>query len=184
MPICSFPIEINSWDQISKRYASRLPNVGKIRSEVLDDTELTWLENMLADDITKFAGSQKKYQLRTALLFYSEPGAQRSIHVDFFSGWKHHPTWALNVPILNCDQSEMLWYTGEYTKEERTNPGGNAYYHLSYSKPLTLVESAIIDKPTLVYVDMPHDVVNHSSLPRILLSLRYSPVLLNFTPPY
>jgi hypothetical protein len=111
------------------------------------------------------------------MLFYSSPGESRGVHVDYFNNWHNYPTWALNIPIVNGDQCEMQWFGGDYTKEVRTVNSGSPAWHLTWKSPPVLLESEIIDKPTVVYVDIPHNVINHSTEPRIVLSLRFRPSL-------
>ncbi len=173
----SKPITLTCWETIKSRYADTIKNMGVKRSEHLDQSEVLYLEKLLSKDLTNFTG--KTHQVRGAMFFYSLPNEPRGVHVDYFDVWNNYPTWALNIPIVNGSQCEMQWFGGTYTKEVKTMNKGNPAYHLTWETDPVLLESEIIDKPTLVYVDIPHDVVNYSREPRIVLSLRFSPTLLS-----
>jgi hypothetical protein len=166
-------INLTHWQTIKDRYAHVIDNIGSRRSEHLEDSELPYLEKLLSEDLTNFSG--RKHIIRNAMFFYSNPKESRGLHIDYFNNWHNYPTWALNIPIVNGDQCEMQWYGGEYTKEVKTVNNGSIAWHLTWKSTPVLLESEIIDKPTLVYVDIPHDVINHSSQPRIVLSLRFAP---------
>jgi len=111
------------------------------------------------------------------------PGKSRGIHVDYNDPrWPTEGNWALNIPICNVENSEMLWYTGDYTQETYHRPGGYISEKLTWNAKPVLLESYCIKEPTLVYVHIPHDVRNDSNLPRVLMSLRMTPNILTFNP--
>jgi hypothetical protein len=175
-------IDIPNWHLISKKYASWAEHGWDLHSKQIPKEDYEWLSGILVPPVEKFSG--KKHKLVVAIMFFVAPHANRGIHIDsFLPGWEYYPNWGLNIPITNCDKSEQQWFNGEYTQETYHRPGGSYSEKLTWITPPKLVESVNIDSPTLVYVDIPHDVRNDSNLPRTLLSVRFTPNPITITPP-
>lgn len=171
----SKPVKLSCWQTLIDRYANLSENLGKKRSEYLDEEEMKYIESVVATDLKNFSGLT--HTVRNAMIFYSPPNDDRGLHIDYFKDWINYPTWALNVPILNGELCEMQWYGGDYDKKIDAPAGGSTSYHLTWKSPPELLETAMIDVPTAVYVDIPHTVINRSDKPRVVLSIRFRPSL-------
>jgi hypothetical protein len=172
-------IDLTCWQTLIDRYLHLQVNIGNKRSEHLDEAEMKYVESIVANDLTRFSG--KTHSLKSAMIFYSTANSERGLHVDYFKVWNNYPTWALNIPILNGNNCEMQWYGGDFDKELKTTANGSESWHLTWKSTPVLLESALINQPTVVYVDIPHNVINHDNLPRMLLTLRFNPTLLPIT---
>jgi hypothetical protein len=116
-----------------------------------------------------------KYNLvcNLAVAFVMYNNAQTTIHIDVYKP-SHKNKTRINVPILNTKDTFTRFYEGgEFVLY--TNPITDiTNYTLRGIKGLKLVDKVEIDKPTVVRVDVPHDVkIDLKNVPRITLSLGF-----------
>lgn len=114
------------------------------------------------------------------------------IHYDFVLPAEKY--MALNIPLLNCENSFIVWYSGEpgekikvrsynnntneiVFSENDNNPGliiDNAHWVQGQTDELIRVECI---EPMLVHTGQPHQPEVHHNHLRVLLSLRFNPEL-------
>lgn len=116
-----------------------------------------------------------KYNLvcNLAVAFVMYDNTQTTIHIDVYKSTHINKT-RINVPILNTKDTFTRFYEGgEFALY--TNPVTNiTNYTMRGIKGLKLVDKVEIDKPTVVRVDVPHDVkIDLKNVPRITLSLGF-----------
>lgn len=113
-----------------------------------------------------------------AILFGNGPGQSAGIHIDGYSlERKNASNFALNIPILNCEHGYMNWYDGEYELEEDKTKEGLKLLKIEWKEEPKIIERALINEPTLVKVNVPHNVENLSNQQRLMLSIRFVPDL-------
>ena len=180
----SKPIQINSWEQLSEKYASYVSySHDGLAAKIIDKSDYEFIESIICPTLESMSGL--KHTIAYAILFFSKPNSRRGLHIDYDSGQGNYSVknaWALNIPILNCQDSEMEWYYGDYTSERHESKTTLPSYRLVWESEPKLAESVKILEPTLVYIDQPHDVINHSSEHRIMMSIRTYPNILTFNP--
>jgi hypothetical protein len=83
---------------------------------------------------------------------------------------------AINIPILNCEDSYMEWYSGNYSTSVNVSTGIDGivrkFINLNWNEDPSLIDKVIIDKPTLVRVGIPHKVTVIDKT-RSLITLRF-----------
>jgi hypothetical protein len=168
------PVQLDVWQQIKDLYKS------KVSSERLyPSTGLYELESLLNDDILKIARNKDRYYEIVAgtLSYYNSNHSGHILIAAFPPDWKGYPTWGLSIPILNYENTEISFYEGNYTKSRIQDDLG--YYDApNWEGASTLAESAIINTPMLVNMDVPFSLKNQSDSPSIVLNLRFNPSLL------
>jgi len=96
-------------------------------------------------------------------------------------GFDYHP-WALNIP-LTCDVgSKIVWHrvkTGSQTQLEgaSNSPYNNVRVPMADLSDLIEVASICLDRPMLISTFDWHSVVNTTSEPRLIFSLRFEPIM-------
>lgn len=170
----SQPIIVEGWYKIAEKYSSWAQYGMTMHSKLVPKEDWNWLESIVCPALKKVTGLDHKINL--CINFFVAPKKTRGIHLDYPN--PRQPNWALNIPIINYEDSEMLWYSGDYSQYTYHRPGGMDSERITWNSEPTLIESYSIKEPTLVYVDVPHDVINHSSLPRVLMSIRTTPNIL------
>jgi hypothetical protein len=172
------PIRLHQWSAIQDRYKEMLPNVTDERLIAWrgNNKELSWISAQILNDVIEFV--KKPVEIKEVILFGQGPNNVQGLHVDGYSESRDGSSnWALNIPVLNCTQGEMIWYTGTYTYIPATNKSNIKFLQLQWQGELPKLNSRIIDIPTIVKVDIPHSVVNHSDKRRLMLSVRFTPDL-------
>ena len=170
-------ITLSNWQAIQERFSTLMPPVTSERIRGFDSSseENAWLALQVLADLEQFTG--KQHTLTTVMLFGQVAGNVQHEHVDgHVTDRRNDKSWALNIPIANCEQGEMFWNNGTYTLDPSINPSGLDYLEINW-KEKNFQGSALIDSPTIVRVDIPHYVINHSDKQRLMLSLRFSPDL-------
>jgi len=172
------PVSITRWGLIRERYQNYFPDIvdERLISFQTDVTEITWLDEHIGTEVVDLVG--KKVKIKNAILFGQGPFNEQGTHVDgHFNGREGARNWALNIPVLNCDQGEMIWFSGDYILQPAVNPSNIRYQHITWNDGPHALVSKIIDTPTIVKVNVPHRVINHSDQRRLMLSVRFSPDL-------
>jgi hypothetical protein len=107
------------------------------------------------------------------LIFRLEPKTSQGIHVDP-PAIQHKLYTALNIPIANCDQGEMVWYKGKFIWKEILLENGVNYNIIdSEESKIVPIYKKIISTPHIVRNDIPHNIINSLNVPRVMLSLRF-----------
>lgn len=115
---------------------------------------------------------------KSVILFGVKANTTGSIHVDGFSlERKNASNFAINIPIENCDLGVMNWYGGEYFLSETKTKEDLMYLKLNWKEEPKVVYSEVINSPTIVKVNIPHNVENMMDKHRLILSIRYVPDL-------
>jgi len=170
------PITLSNWAGIRERYKDQMLDVEGDRLIELDIADIEWLEQQLLQDVENFV--DKPLRIKTAIIFGQSASNVQGTHVDGFARKRYGASnWALNIPVFNCDQGEMIWYAGDYILKPATNTSKIGYQRIIWITPTSPAASKIIDAPTIVKVDVPHQVINHSDQRRVMLSVRFTPDL-------
>lgn len=83
------------------------------------------------------------------------------------------PNARINLPILNCENTETVFYTSIYPPELMKLPSGIIYYGLD-EKHCQRVDSFTLKKPTVIRPKELHQVILHSdSIPRISCTIEF-----------
>lgn len=147
----------------------------KFNTNTLSAVLLPWTrENFLDlyDEINSLV-NPKGLRVTVSRFFITPPNGSISVHVD--SHEMNPNAYALNIPILVDSKDHVMnWfdYDGEVFSKV-TSTYNKAVAPLTPEK-LQLVKSYLLVSPTYVQVGVFHEVLNASSLPRIVLSIRFS----------
>ena len=113
--------------------------------------------------------------------FVRSPGVVAPIHIDNDTGDVVNFELALNLPIANCDSTQMHWYdlpisSLEYIEDTEKNERYRAYGTdpLIY-KTLTPIASLELLQPYLMRIDIPHNIINDKDTYRKIISIRFNP---------
>lgn len=106
------------------------------------------------------------------------------MHIDYDSSNGELSKAALNLPIQSCRGTKMLWWTGDYTYQEKfvnnkdqVSLEKNEEFYIPFAEITWHGKPELHDvyhtgeKPFIARVDIPHNVTAFSDL-RIILSLR------------
>jgi hypothetical protein len=169
------PFHIKDWKGIHKELSSKYHIPDNITSEVGTSTYDWTYENFgnFHYELTKLL-SHFYITVKRARFFYTAPNSKLTAHVDGTDNVGHN-YWAINFPIdipLTGHYQEWYEYKGEYQE----------HFHRSYTEStllknpedVKLIDSLILNRPYLVKVGIPHAVYNHSSNPRLILSIRFN----------
>jgi len=180
------PVELKCWQRL---VAASLTSINWLSVDdtykVYDKPHKKFDKDLIADVEQEMSDlCEIKVSIVESLIFRSRPNENPPIHVD---GKNIHRTTesqvALNVPLLNCENSEMVWYGGEYDLAVyATDSNPNVYsLGIQWFRGPNEIFCQEISTPALVRVDIPHRVINQQDKPRVMLSMRFSP-LLTFSP--
>ena len=145
---------------------------GEFKSaHVFTGDELCYISDLILNDLKTVHSITAT--VKSAVLFINKPGYVQGMHVDGFrldrAGASNS---ALNLPILNCNESPMYWYDGAY-QLSKSDTSAIDYLKINWQSTPTLVATQVINVPTVVKIDTPHHVENKSSGPRLMLSIRF-----------
>lgn len=101
--------------------------------------------------------------LFSCILFYRPAGFPQALHLDCNNDDPPQIIdCAINIPILNCDDSYMEWYEGTYKTSVNSKKGYDGFVRkfieLDWEEEPKLMDKLIINGPTLVKVGQPHKV--------------------------
>jgi hypothetical protein len=115
--------------------------------------------------------------IRSCILFHRPANFPQPLHLDCNND--NPPqliNCGINIPITNCDDSYMEWYTGDYATSVNAVTGNDGvvrkFIELDWKEHPTLIDKVIIDVPTLVKVNVPHKVTVIDRT-RSLITLRF-----------
>jgi hypothetical protein len=99
------------------------------------------------------------------------------LHVDSLD-WESR-CYALNIPILNCDESHTVWYDAKDCAEEHYSGEVEGIKTVEIYKPETSIEIGrlVASNPAWVNVSIPHRAENNNSELRLLCTTRFYPEL-------
>lgn len=103
--------------------------------------------------------------LATALVLQKP---QSSRHVDHIVGQRNQQA-RLNIPLLNCEQSETNFYDVGDTKPDTQFPTGVKHWNWEHDFPI--VSQVILSEPTILRVTAVHAVRSFSDQLRLALTL-------------
>jgi hypothetical protein len=133
--------------------------------------DLAYISNLIEHDIAATLGFDVK--VKTAIMFINDANFVQDLHVDGFDIQRTNASnTALNLPILNCETGPMSWYNGDFflTKSPFKTI---KYLKINWREEPKLVATKVIDKPTIVKINIPHHIENQSDSPRLMLSIRF-----------
>lgn len=81
------------------------------------------------------------------------------------------PVYSFNIPIYNCENTFINFYTVSSNPVERYLPNGISYYWVN-PQNCTLVDSLEMNQPYIINVKQAHTIVNKNPWPRITLLIR------------
>lgn len=179
-------LNLENWDRLKDRYSSYIDD--NITGQKLiifsqGSEEAEWLEKQILPDLKKYTGLDHK--IKVAILGGLCSGNILHEHIDgHYPPKKNSSVWSLNIPIKNYDNFKMLWYDGEYIPEVReTAPNTTSLFvadEMQHLRPKwtgirNLKDSVIINSPTIVQINIPHQVINYSNKTRVVLAIRLTP---------
>lgn len=130
----------------------------------LDATQIHFLKTPIAilnEHLQKtYAGIP---ELFNCILFHRPGNFPQALHLDCNNDDPPKiMNCAINIPIMNCENSYMEWYTGDYTTSANSGTGPDGivrkFIELKWKSTPQLINKTIIDCPTLVRVGQPHKV--------------------------
>jgi hypothetical protein len=164
-------IDLPGWAEIQQYCLSKWDGAFTT-ARVFDGQELAYIGSIVERDIQAVLGIDVK--IKTAIMFINDANFVQDLHVDGFDPERINASnTALNLPILNCDTGPMSWYDGEFylTKSPFKTI---KYLKINWKTEPVLGVTKIINKPTLVKIDIPHHIENQSNSPRLMLSIRFT----------
>lgn len=167
-------ITLNCFEQI-KSFALGSVDTTSTEYKILNIKFDNIIQRVLEDEVSDLYKEKKTFN--ECLLFMTPGGVKQEIHIDgnsLESIGKFRT--ALNIPLINCDTSPMIWYRGEYVTELVDYQGTKNIGIEWKTGPFELART-YIDSPTLVRVDIPHHIYNPTTKPRIVMSIRFKPKL-------
>lgn len=166
-------VDIVTWPMIRVHFQHLMPDVVGQKSYTLKGDELAWVGAMLCGQVKKITGQD--HSIKSAIVFAQEANNIQELHVDGFTVNRTGASnWALNLPITEVGQ--MSWFGGKFHLSETANGEGLKYLQLNWHEEPYVLDSVIVDRPTIVRIDVPHQVVNQSSEQRrLVLSARFNP---------
>lgn len=118
-----------------------------------------------------------KPMVRSCMLFHRPGNYPQPLHIDCNNDDPPELIkCAINIPLLNCDDSYMEWYAGHYSTTVHSALGTDGrtrkFIDLAWQDGPELLDRTVIDQPTLVRVNVPHK-VSTTSQTRSLITLRF-----------
>lgn len=179
------PELINFCKEKSTKDKKAITEAGFTGKSFIDDR--MYLPETLVSKCNKWLKNLQLPALDYAVLFQRRNYFQlknSSIHIDYNHEYNDLSKCALNIPIKNCENTSMAWWTGDFTSTLTYSNGmcgKSSVYDKEYTIPSMLIEwnqepvfitsYNIPNTPHLCKVDVPHSVTAHSNF-RVMLSLR------------
>lgn len=181
------PFHLSKWDKVVELFK---PLEDKFKSNpngqvmFISKNTLDKISELIIEDVdTAF---NRQHKLVEGMMF-CQPSRKVREHIIHVDGTEENNLdyykFAINIPILNCDQGEMVWYGGDYDLRlvdgqqtvKDVGPGLGKYHELVWKSEPVVIHSKIIDTPHIVKIDVPHQVINHSDNFRVMLTTRFTP---------
>lgn len=172
------PINVPNLSVISKQIDRALPDLVTGKFTLKEVYSINLIEIHL---LKKFAPALNDWlfsigldqHLSYAALPWAAPHSKGPIHSD------GKCIEAINLPVYNCEQGEMIWFDAEKMGDITAVPSNNSAksqiaefipYKHNGAKELARVSSQI---PAWVNTKIPHRGINFSDRPRIIITLRF-----------
>lgn len=169
-------IDLPSWPMLQQFCLKKWDGSFTASALVFKDKNLNYIASIIEHDIANQLGV--KVKVKTAIMFINAARFVQAVHIDGFDLERvNAANTALNLPILNCDHGPMYWYSGNYHLSE-TDDMKLKYLKINWHEEPALATVKIINKPTFVKIDIPHNIENRSGSPRLMLSIRFTEDLL------
>jgi hypothetical protein len=118
-------------------------------------------------DITEFLG----LEVQRFVLIQAAPNAVGRIHTDWRPA-NYGDQLALNIPLLNCENSTTSLWKSDYTPPVQYTDNGQPYNFYDPNRCVKIAEFKLI-YPTIFRTDLPHSVDNPSNTVRKAISIRF-----------
>lgn len=118
--------------------------------------------------INEFMGME----LQRAVLIQVSPGALGRIHTDWRFDKNYGDQLALNIPLMNCEDSVTKMWESDYIPPTQYTENGQPYNYYDIDRCKKIAEFKLI-KPVLFRTDIPHSVNNTGKKVRRAISLRF-----------
>lgn len=155
-------------DEIKQAYLNNLP----------DYSNGTHFFQILDIDIPPVRGKQV---VSAAFICSAGYHNTKFAHKDHDSYIRNSSTYALNIPLLNCENSVTTLYKDRkpmfITNTEHTRkdlPPQADYLEIQSVYKAKVITSYVLDRPILFNTRIFHGVVNNSPNPRLAISLRFA----------
>lgn len=162
-----------------------IPNFNQIQKDLQDFTKLSLAEEKRYWDVSwnelesttpslcELINQRRKIPVRACRFYLTPPWGILKPHVDGLS--QNRSPLGLNIPILGCENTRMIWYD---CPEDNLEDGNYGFDNYTASKVidmsrLTKIEETVIDVPTFVRTDTVHGIINAKNSPRLILSIRF-----------
>ena len=144
---------------------SRITNVGS--GFLIVAKELDWQTNIVSDYIG--------CNIATVRIFITNPFSFFPMHRDCKGGKTSLREWAINIPLMNCDNGYNQWFSDDenYFGNEIYSESGNAIIPEDQTKIYNISDRQILNCPKLIRTDIHHNVDNTDNKNfRVILSYR------------
>tara|TARA_B110000503_G_C6919340_1_gene318036 strand:+ start:104 stop:613 length:510 start_codon:yes stop_codon:yes gene_type:complete len=111
-------------------------------------------------------------EIKKSVLIQVEPYAIGRIHTDYRFDKNFGDVLALNIPLINCQDSITQMWKSDYTPPTQYTDNGQPYNFYDKSRCQKITEFQLT-KPVLFRTDIPHSVNNSSNKKRQAISLRF-----------
>ena len=167
------------WSEFGHKLDTQLLSVNKLR---LDDERISYIpEGFLisCQDVPwpiESLTNALELEIENKRLFVTNPGMKLPIHRDCVGETKKTRSWAINVPICNCNLGTNEWFddNNDFGKEQIVL-GGSAITPEYLNNEYVVSESSVLDGIKLLRTDVMHRSNNVGNPKRrVVLSLRGS----------
>jgi hypothetical protein len=174
-------LNISCWDAIKSKFQHYIdiaieepnPNI----TLVITSEEQQWLDTNLAPEVSSILGIEIHVILGLVTLIPSMNEAVIHIDGNVIPRVPSDPNWALNIPLYNYLELEETWYGGDYNIFINQSREGLKWIDMNFNGERELRASKLINEPTLIRIDSPHRISNHSEKNSAILSVRFTPDL-------
>jgi hypothetical protein len=169
------PAEIKCFPEISRELY--LLHMDKINTTKTGAVEIPWSEENYLELYHEVNELMKPRRVIKCRFFITAPHSKLGMHVDVDL---NKNAYALNIPIfVDTKDHFMNWY--EYDGDIKHAQTATYNKSVSPAEPekAVLKKSLTMVEPTFVQVGIFHGVLNKSSLPRVILSIRFSDSFIN-----
>lgn len=128
----------------------------------------TYFFQQLNIEMKEFLG----LEIQRSVLIQVSPGAVGRIHTDWRFDENYGDKLALNIALMNCENSVTEMWESDYTPPTQYTDNGQPYNYYNESRCKKITEFKLI-KPVLFRTDIPHSVSNTGRTVRRAISLRF-----------
>ncbi len=150
------PFPIKTWDEIRSFV---LESTKDLISDRLYVTRLQFPDELQSDLNREIVSYGLPLPFDGTLIFkrkhFSRP-LQTDFHVDSLNNIDEPVKTSLVIPIEGCENTAMLWATGDYKTRRAFDQDGNRYRKIDWGERFDITETKEILEPTLCKVDIPH----------------------------